>query len=138
MELHYLCPKCRSYLRVKENIILSFKVKESNKQGIILLNPKLGDYTFIVHSSINFEKGELVEFFCPICSENLKTTEINEKLVHIIMVDKDIEYDIYFSSIAGEQITFKIEKNNIIENFGSDASTYLNYFSAKLEQQLNK
>ena len=141
METHYLCPKCKSHLRIRENVILTFKCKEHGEKGIILLNSKLGNYSFTIHHQAELcpEPGHKIDFYCPVCFENLKATEINENLVKILMIDADnIEYEIFFSSIIGEHSTFKIEKNNIIEKFGDDTSSYMNYFTSKLNQELNK
>ena len=141
MKTHYLCPKCKSHLRVKENVILTFKCHKHNEKGIILLNSKLGNYSFTIHHQAELcpESGHKIDFYCPVCFKNLEATEINENLVKILMIDTDNkEYEIFFSSITGEQSTFKIEKNNIIEKFGDDSSSYLNYFTTKLGQELNK
>ena len=51
MEIHYLCPKCKSHLRVAENIILTFKCKKHDEKGIILLNSKLGNYSFTIRAN---------------------------------------------------------------------------------------
>lgn len=137
MEYHYKCPHCDSYLRVRENIIISFKAKKSENQGIILLNPELGNYGFIVHDTVIFEKDEVVDFYCPICAADLSAKEINPKLVNLTMIDKNgVEYDIFFSRVAGEHSTFKVDKENIIEKFGKNASSYLGYFTSKLKKQM--
>ncbi len=137
MEIQYLCPKCKSFLNVTENIIISFKSEIDSKQGIVLLRPELGDYDFIMHNTVNFIKNEKVEFFCPICYENLKVPEINENLVKILMVDENNkEFDIFFSRIVSEQSTFKIRSGDIIEKFGKDSSSYLDYFSKKLADKM--
>ena len=139
MNCQYLCPHCNSHLRVRENIILAFKSMESEKRGIILLNPKLGNYGFIVHNTIEFEHNEEVDFICPACFTDLRAREINDKLIKIMRIDLDGNvYEVFFSRFVGEHVTFKIEKNNIIEKFGEDASSYLSYFSTKLKQQLQE
>jgi hypothetical protein len=137
MDYHYKCIKCNSFLRVRENIILKFRSDLSKKEGIILLDPRLGNYGFIVHNTVLFQKDEVVNFYCPVCHADLSAKSINPNLVHIIMIDKDNkEYDVFFSKVAGERSTFKFDKENIIEKYGDDASGYQGYFSSKLKKQL--
>jgi len=135
LEINYLCPHCRSYLRIWNNIILTAKSKSEKKQGILLLNPELGNYDFIHHISLKFVEGEMVDFICPVCHADLTATEINEHLARILMTDEnEKEYDVYFSKICGEHSTFKIRKDDIIEKYGEDSSAYLNYFMSKLKK----
>jgi len=139
MKIHYLCPHCRSYLRVWSNIIFSVKSTEGKKQGLLLLNPELGNYSYVSHPSLKFTEGEKIDFFCPVCFLNLASKQINENLVKIIMVDEQFhEYDIYFSNIAGQFTTFKISKDNIIERHGEHSSSYVNYFMSKLKENIEK
>ena len=139
MKIHYLCPDCYSYLRVWNNIILTVKSAEGKKQGLLLLNPELGNYTYVSHPSLKFSEGEKIEFYCPVCCSNLTAKQINENLVKIIMIDEQMhEYDIYFSRIAGQHTTFKIAQDNIIERHGEHSSSYVNYFMSKLRENLRE
>jgi len=135
LKINYLCPDCRSYLRVWNNVIFTVKLKSKNQQGILLLNPELGNYDFIHHTSIKFEEGELVDFICPVCHADLTATEINENLARVILTDENKkEYDVYFSKICGEHSTFKIKEDDIIEKYGEDSSSYLSYFMSKFKK----
>lgn len=138
MKTKFLCPHCRATLRVRQNII--FKVRtEDHKMGIMLLNPELGNYSYISSPDLKFEDGEKIDFMCPVCCEHLAAKDINENLIDVIMIDKEEqEYHVYFSSIAGEQTTFKIEKHNVVAQYGQDSSAYLNYFVKKLKLNLEK
>lgn len=138
MKTRFLCPHCRATLRVRQNII--FKVRtEDHRMGIMLINPELGNYHYVSSPDLKFEDGEKVDFMCPVCCENLAARDINPDLVDVIMIDQqDREYHVYFSSIAGEQSTFKIEKDNIVEQHGEDASAYMSYFMKKLKLNLEK
>lgn len=138
MKAKFLCPHCSATLRVRENVIFKVKTKD-DKLGILLLNPELGNYSYISSPDLKFEDGEKVEFMCPVCCENLEASSINKDLVEVVMVDVDQKkYHVFFSSIAGEHTTFKIEENNVIENFGEDSSAYMNYFMKKLQMNLKK
>ncbi|MCD4746556.1 MAG: hypothetical protein K8R58_09665 [Bacteroidales bacterium] len=127
MKKSYLCPKCRSQLKITDYIILSAKTEKGNA-GLLLFTPQLGDYTIIKHPLFNFEEGEHIDFFCPVCSENLSAADINKNLAEVIMIDeKNHEYKILFSEIAGQKCTYKI-KNDDIEAFGEDALEYTNFW----------
>jgi hypothetical protein len=130
MKENYLCPKCNAHLRVGDNVVFYVISKKSNNKGLIMLNPNLGDYSIASHPKVTFEKGEYVEFYCPVCHANLAASAINSNLVKIIMVD-DLtgeKSDIYFSKVAGEKSTFRITDNKLIEKYGDDAHLYSNLF----------
>jgi hypothetical protein len=60
----------------------------------------------------------------------LAVEEKSKNLAKIIMFDiHNHESEIYFSKIAGEHCTYKIE-NNHVEEFGEDADHYSNFFGA--------
>ena len=123
MEINYLCPKCRSFLNIGTKVVLSVHVKESQK-GLLLFEKKLGDYDVKKHDLIQYEKGQMVGFYCPICHENL-AADLNTNLAKVIMIDEDNnEYDILFSKVVGEQATYKMKSGNI-EAFGADKNKYL-------------
>ena len=115
LKINYLCPICRSYLRVWNNIIFTVKYHSGQKRGILLLNPELGNYDLIHHSSIKIEEGDEVEFICPVCHADLTANEINKNLAHVIMIDENNkEFSVFFSRICGEHSTFKIKENDIV------------------------
>ena len=89
LDVNYLCPDCRSYLRVWNNIIFSVKSCTEDKKGLLLLNPELGNYEFISHFKLDFNEMECLDFFCPVCGSNLEATDVNKKLVRIKMIDED-------------------------------------------------
>lgn len=139
LDINYLCPKCRSYLRVWNNIIFKVKSCTEEKMGLLLLNPELGNYEFISHSTLEFDKMECLDFFCPVCGSDLTAIDVNAKLARITMIDKDQrEYDLYFSKLRGEQSTFKISNGDIVEKYGKDSSSYVDYFMSKLKKERDK
>ncbi len=125
----YICPKCDGFLKVNEKIIF-IALKSNGKKGIILLNPELGDYRRIAHSTLELKDGERLTFLCPICHSDLSANEINRNLARIIMIDENgTEFKILFSEVQGEKCTYRICKKEI-EAFGEDSSTYMNYFGS--------
>jgi len=136
LKVNYLCPHCRSYLRVWNNIIFIVKSDSKNLQSILLLNPELGNYDLIHHSSIEFEEGEMLDFICPVCRADLTAIELHRNLVRIIMIDENNkEFDIYFSKICGEHSTFLIHEDDIVEKYGEESSVYVNYFMSRLKKR---
>ena len=116
---NFLCPKCKGHLNAGGYVIFSTKNKRK-QSGLVLLSPKVGSYTVKHHESYGFEKGEAIDFACPICSKSLHAKE-NSENVSIIMVDEnDTEYRVLFSRIYGNQSTYVLS-NDDVEVFGGDA-----------------
>jgi uncharacterized protein YbaR (Trm112 family) len=129
MEINYVCPQCRSFLNIGTKIVLSVHSKD-NQRGLLLFEKRLGDYDVKKHDLIQYEKGETVGFFCPICHQNL-VSEFNANLAKVIMIEEnDSECEVLFSKVVGEQATYKI-KNGIIEAFGADKNKYLDSLKKK-------
>jgi predicted RNA-binding Zn-ribbon protein involved in translation (DUF1610 family) len=118
----FLCPKCRQYLRVGENII--FKVKNSKKQSaLLLLSPQIGNYTSHKHPSFEIQNGESLEFYCPLCNTSL-ISEIHKNLAQVIMVDSmGDSHNVYFSRVMGEHSTFETDGESV-HVAGEDAGRY--------------
>ena len=136
LNINYLCPSCRSYLRVWNNIIFVVKSNTRNLKSILLLNPELGNYDLIHHSSVEFKEGEMLDFICPVCHTDLTAVEINTNLARIIMTDENNkEFDVFFSKICGEHSTFLIHEDDIVEKYGPDSSVYVNYFMSRLKKR---
>ena len=129
MKNDFLCPKCRGYLNIGENVV--FTVKKSNGDaGLLFLSPELGNYTSVKHEKLHFEKDESVEIFCPVCHASLICKEGGHDLAQIIMKDQaGEELSILFSGIFGKESTYKIKGVEIKEKLGKDASRSLNFES---------
>ena len=139
LKINYLCPSCRSYLRVWNYIIFTVKYHSDNKKALLLLNPELGNYDLIHHSSVKCKEGEIVDFFCPVCHADLTAAEINKNLAHVIMIDENNkEYHVFFSKICGEHSTFKIKEDDIVERYGEDSSAYVNFFMSRFKKRGSK
>lgn len=127
MKINYLCPHCRNYLNVGENIVFSARSPDK-KEGLLLLHPQIGDYNVIKHAAFNYKDGDKLDFFCPYCCSRL-TAPQHDNLVRVLMEDEQhIEFDIIFSRVAGEKSTFKIVGENI-ELYGEDTGKYIDFFN---------
>lgn len=132
MAKDYFCPICKGQLRVKNSILLSAKSKK-NEKGLIFLNPEIGKYSITTHSDFQIHDGEEYTFFCPICHAILNREE-NPHLVKIHMKDEDEDFEVYFSSLAGEKCTYKISDKSI-EQIGPDSGHYKQYFDVPEEDK---
>jgi transcription initiation factor IIE alpha subunit len=130
MKNRFLCPKCRSDLKVGDHIIFSTET-ERGLRGVLLISPELGNYTIIHDDKFVFIEGEHVDFFCPVCNENLSLEEADKDLAEVLMIDEnEEEYKIIFSEIAGKKCTWKVKDDKIIESFGEDADEYTNFWGS--------
>jgi hypothetical protein len=129
---NFLCPHCKGHLRVSNSIIFLTKTTKG-KSGLLLISAELGDYTVKLHPSYNnFEEGEVVNFICPICYENLDAEEFDKNLAKVIMQEENgHESTIVFSKIVGEKCTYQITDGNVKKygkNSGDYDSTFGNIF----------
>jgi hypothetical protein len=126
-ENNFLCPKCRSQLVPNKKIVLLAK-PSSGDAGLLLLSPKLGEYTATTHAAFKLSEGEKVDISCPVCHQDLGDYKDHQNLARVIMVDaRGEEYDIVFSEIIGQRCTYKIQGDKI-ESFGEDADIYTNFW----------
>ena len=118
----FMCPKCKGHLRVGDHII--FKIKNHRKEtGLILLSPQIGNYSSIKHPSFEFGQGELVDFYCPLCSASLKS-DIHKNLALVLMKDQEGKgFAVYFSQVAGEHSTYEVDGDSV-RAAGEDAGLY--------------
>jgi uncharacterized protein YbaR (Trm112 family) len=122
----FLCPSCKGQLRVSNRIIVS--AKASDRKGLLLLTPTLGDYRFDTHPSFELKENELLEVHCPICSASLTAAEVHKNLAKVLMVDEENkESEVIFCRVVGQHCTFRVEGESV-EHFGEDFKQYVNFF----------
>lgn len=139
LKKNFLCPYCKSNLRVWNNIIFSAKLRKNGMQGLLLLHPELGNYSCLHHPSFEFSAGEIVDFFCSICHEDLTAHDIHDHIVKILMLDDNHqEYGLYFTKIAGDFTTFITREDQIIDKYGENISDYLKFFKDKFKNDINR
>ena len=134
---HFLCPHCSGHLKVGEYIVLTARNNKKEK-GLLLLHPEIGNYSSLKHPKFEYKIGDSIDFFCPLCQHELHS-DIDDKLVFVNMIDSNgKEFDIYFSRIAGEQSTFQVSGETVMETGEhSDRYTYFK-MSHKFKRFLKK
>ncbi|MBL4559764.1 MAG: hypothetical protein COC06_03680 [Bacteroidales bacterium] len=126
MNANYLCPICRSFLNVGDQIVISAKNKKGTK-GILLFSIHLGNYEIKKHSCFDLDENENLSMFCPCCHKSLRHPKVHENIFKILMQDdEDHEYEILFSGIYGERCTYQINEEKV-SSFGQDAGKYINF-----------
>ncbi len=122
---NYLCPICRSHLRIGDQIIFSTK-SPKNEQGLLLLSAGVGDYNKTTHSDFEIRKGEKYKFYCPVCHAMLNDKS-KPNMVKVHMEEDGSIYDFYFSEIAGEEVSYKVSEQEV-EEYGFHKERYEKYF----------
>lgn len=129
MKNEYICPYCRGYLRIGDDIVFAVRTHD-HQRGLLLVNPELGNYRYRKHPELDVREGDQLETFCPMCHSNLKAINVNTNLAEVIMLDEaGNESQIYFSEIVGEHVTFKIDDSHM-ESYGEDTEGYINFFGS--------
>jgi transcription initiation factor IIE alpha subunit len=128
MKNRFLCPSCRSDLKIKNSVIFSAQTEKGLK-GLILLSPELGNYSILHVPGFSYAEGEHIDFFCPVCHADLGIHKVSKDLAGVIMIDENKdEYHIVFSEIAGKKCTIKMKENSIIESYGENADEFSNFW----------
>lgn len=111
MNKQYICPHCSGHLKIGDNIILIGQNK-ANQKGIILLHPEIGNYSSLKHPMFKVQIKEAIKLYCPMCQESL-TSDFDENLSHLLLIEKENTFDIYFSRIHGEQSTYMVDGDTV-------------------------
>ena len=127
MKNDFICPKCKGYLNIDNNVVFATENK-NGKYGLIFLHPEIGNYSVLKHPKYSFEEGENIEFYCPLCHSKLKS-EKHRNLAMVVMTDNyHREFNVYFSQIAGEKSTYSVIGENTAI-YGNDSKNYINFFN---------
>ena len=108
----FFCPHCSAQLNKKDGIILHTK-RVNGDEGVITMDVAVGKYTYTHEPPVKFEKGEVVDFFCPACKTDLQSNQYDNFARMLMRVGKNIEFDILFSREAGKRKTFIITEDGI-------------------------
>lgn len=129
MKNDFICPICKGHLVVGGNVV--FTIQNKKNKGLLMLSPELGNYSYMLHDSLEGGKDEEYKYFCPICHAELTAKNVNENLVHVHMLDEDNNiHEIYFSSMISEECTYRVVDEEF-EKYGSHAPVYFKYFATR-------
>jgi hypothetical protein len=127
MAINYLCPHCKGYISFNDDVVFSVRTSDY-KVGLISLHSQLGNYGIKRNPEFEFQDGDELEFFCPICHSEL-ASGIHGNLAKIIMIDENNnEFDILFSRRAGQKSTYKII-GETMQIFGDDSAEYIDFIN---------
>ena len=108
----FSCPHCDGVLS-KNGVISLNTLRENGDEGVIHLSTSFGNYSYDHVPQCEFEKGEIVEFLCTHCNENLDSEEYLHFAQLKMKVDKNIEFDVIFSRKSGLRKTYVITEDGI-------------------------
>lgn len=136
MEKQYICPQCSGHLKIGENIIVVGR-NNSNQKGLILLHPEVGNYSSLKHPKFKINDNEAIKLICPICQVEL-TSDFDENLSHLHLIENNKTFDVYFSRIHGEQSTYVVD-GDVVTATGEHSDRYT-YFkmNEKFKEYLKK
>ncbi|MBN2175643.1 MAG: hypothetical protein JW731_16050 [Bacteroidales bacterium] len=128
MDNRFLCPHCRSDLKVGDHIVFA-ATNRFGRKGVLMLSPELGNYTILHDEHFKYKPGEHLDFYCPVCHGNLAIPHVSKELAEVLMVDDEgVEYRIIFSEIAGKKVTIQVKDDQMVKVFGEDADSYTNFW----------
>ncbi len=130
MSLNYKCPHCNGFIAIDGGVMFSVRTPDF-KVGLISLHSDLGNYSVNKHPHFDYNEGDPLDFYCPICHTELGS-DVHKNLAKIIMIDENNNhFDILFSKVAGNKSTFKIV-GETMEIFGDDSAEYLDFMNLSI------
>lgn len=133
MKRTYFCPKCGATLNPNVKVVLVGR--KAGKHGLVMLSPQPGNYTVIVADDLSLQGGELVEFLCPVCHGDLKSTS-GAWLAEIgFRLGSGATGRVHFSRRFGEHATYFVSDESV-QSFGehAEAAGAMNFFGAGREE----
>ncbi len=127
--MKYRCPHCKAVLNPGTKVIL--RITRARRNGLILLSPKVGNYTVILPEDIPLKEGEKPRLACPVCHGDL-TSPANRQFNELLRERPGGGFDrVEFHKAYGEHATFVISQDEV-RAFGKDAPEYehVNFFGA--------
>jgi len=112
----YHCPKCDSELNHNKRVQLNI-MKNERLFTVISLNPKPGEYDYECDPQVDFEKGELLDFHCPACKENLQSDRFKDFISIVLRPADKINFEVLFDRGAGQHTTY-VMTEDMIEKHG--------------------
>ena len=108
----FFCPYCREMLSMSGKIVLNTR-RAGNELGKMQLSVAVGDYGYEHIPEVEFLKGEIVDFFCPHCKEDLSSDHYENFARLLLRSDNKAELELLFSREAGKRKTYIITEDGI-------------------------
>jgi hypothetical protein len=121
MRWSYFCPHCGAGLNPDETVVLVGEHRDT--RTLVGFHPQPGNYKAYLPPGIGVEPGTTWDFHCPVCQASL-VTEVSERLCALDMYLGDSKHRVYFSRVAGEQATFVVSAEGLMERHGRDADRH--------------
>ena len=121
MQWSYSCPHCSAGLNPDETIILIGE--HGGSRALVGFHPQPGNYQAYLPPGLEVEQGTTWSFYCPVCQQSL-VTEVSPRLCALDMVQGEIRHRVYFARVAGEQATFVVSAEGLLERHGKDAEKH--------------
>ena len=122
MKWKYSCPHCEASLNPEERVVL--RVENGEQRFLAGFHPQPGNYEVDLPPGEEMESGSRWEFFCPVCEQSL-TSELSEDLSALDVHSAGQSHRVYFSRIAGEEATFVVSAEGLLEDHGIHTDRYL-------------
>ncbi|MCG8576095.1 MAG: hypothetical protein MI810_14490 [Flavobacteriales bacterium] len=106
------CPSCSVCLSKAEVVELN-TLRSNGDKGVIRLNISIGNYNYEHEPDVEFDKGEIVDFYCEHCKQAVHSDQYENFALLIMKVDTEIEFEILFSREAGKRKTYIITEDGI-------------------------
>ncbi len=121
MSWSYWCPHCGAGLNPDKTIILIGEYAGS--RTMVGFHPQPGNYRAYLPPDVELRQGSRWSFYCPVCQRSLET-EAAEGLCALDGLHERDKHRVYFSPVAGEQATFVVTAEGLIERYGRDADRH--------------
>lgn len=128
-KFNFHCPCCNHKLNKNDEI--HFLVKKDNKKLTKLrLNPVPGVYGYKSDHSLKIKNGDRVKFYCENCESNLQSIDHSGFVGIYLRVSKDVTFELIFSPVCGERITYVIMDGEIVK-YGNDFLSIMSHNTKK-------
>ena len=122
MRWKYSCPHCEAPLNPEQRVVL--KAVSDDRELQVGLHPQPGNYEVELPVGEEMAPGTRWEFFCPVCEKSL-VSELSEDLCVLVVTQPGEPHRVYFSRIAGEEATFVVSAEGLLEDYGVHTDRYL-------------
>jgi len=122
MQWLYTCPRCRGTLNPDRSVILV--AEHAGKRVLVGLHPEPGIYALHAPPEVDIRPGSRWQLFCPLCQADLRS-DLSEDLACLDMTCGGDPHRVFFSRISGEQATFVISAEGLLQNHGEHTDQYI-------------